>query len=317
MNKNRPRGGPHWLQVSFSVSPVAHEALCRFLFDIGCTGIVTEEAGNETLRTYFEVQDEGAQIVPKIRSFLRDLEAIFPDVTSARMRWSGFEEQDWSVRWRSFFRPVQVTPRLMIVPPWEQTEGGDDTRVIRIEPGLAFGTGQHPTTQMCLQSMESLPLEAPWTMLDVGTGSGILAIYAAMLGAAKILAIDTDRDALRSAGENADLNGLATVIEFSAEPLETLPGSFSLIMGNLVLGTILDLASHFRRVLAPDGRLVLSGIMRGQVPELEQRMVQAGLHTERVSYKMDWACLVARHREDVTTWPDVKLFHKARMIPKI
>ena len=138
-------------------------------------------------------------------------------------------------------------------------------------------------------------------MLDVGTGSGILAVYAAMLGAAKVLAIDTDPDALRSAGENADLNGLASEIEFSTQPLETLSGSFSLVMGNLVLSTILDLVSHFQRVLAPDGRLVLSGIMRGQVPELEQKIVQSGLQTERVSYKMDWACLVARHRRNTGT----------------
>ena len=138
-------------------------------------------------------------------------------------------------------------------------------------------------------------------MLDVGTGSGILAIYAAMLGAARVLAIDTDGDALRSAGENADLNDMATQIEFSSHPLETLSGNFSLIMGNLVLGTILELTSHFQRVLAPDGRLVLSGVMRGQVPELEQRIVQSGLQTETVSFKMDWACLVVRHHKNTAT----------------
>jgi ribosomal protein L11 methyltransferase len=295
LKKDQHLRQPRWLQISFAVNPVANEALSRFLFDLGCTGIVTEDVGDTTLRAYFQVQDEGAEIVPTIRSFLRDLEAIFPGVTSPRMRLSDIEDQDWSARWRSFFRPVQVTPSLLVVPPWEQATAGNEMRVIRIDPGLAFGTGQHPTTQMCLESMEFLPLRGPWTMLDVGTGSGILALYAAMLGAARVLAIDTDRDALRSAGENADLNGMATQVEFSSQPLETLSGSFSLIMGNLVLGTILELLSHFQRALAPDGRLVLSGVMRGQVPELEERIVQSGLQTERVSYKMDWACLVARH----------------------
>jgi ribosomal protein L11 methyltransferase len=175
---------------------------------------------------------------------------------------------------------------------------GKDMRVIRIDPGLAFGTGQHPTTQMCLESMEFLPLRKPWTMLDVGTGSGILAIYAVMLGAADVLAIDTDRDALRSAGENADLNGMTTQIEFSSQPLEALSGSYSLITGNLILGTILELTSHFRRLLAPNGRLILSGVMRGQVTELEERIVQSGLETVGVSYRMDWACLVARHKQE-------------------
>jgi ribosomal protein L11 methyltransferase len=301
LKKNRHRRAPRWLQISFTLNPVANEALSRFLFDLGCTGIVTEEAGDCTLRTYFHVQDEGAEIVPKIRSFLRDLEAIFPDVTSPGMRLSDIEDQDWSARWRSFFRPVQVTPGLLVAPPWERTTTDHNVRVIRIEPGLAFGTGQHATTQMCLESMELPPSGGPWTMLDVGTGSGILAVYAAMLGAAKVLAIDTDPDALRSAGENADLNGLASEIEFSTQPLETLSGSFSLVIGNLVLGTILDLISHFQRVLAPDGLLVLSGIMRGQVPELEQKIFQSGLQTERVSYKMDWACLVARHRRNTGT----------------
>jgi ribosomal protein L11 methyltransferase len=172
LKKDQHLRQPRWLQISFAVNPVANEALSRFLFDLGCTGIVTEDVGDYTLRAYFQVQDEGAEIVPTIRSFLRDLEAIFPGVTSPRMRLSDIEDQDWSARWRSFFRPVQVTPSLLVVPPWEQATAGNETRVIRIDPGLAFGTGQHPTTQMCLESMEFLPLRGPWTMLDVGTGSG-------------------------------------------------------------------------------------------------------------------------------------------------
>ncbi len=295
MKRDQHLRQPRWLQISFAVNPAANDALSHFLFELGCSGITTEDTGESTLRAYFQVKDGGAEIVSKIRSFLGDLESIFPDATSPRMQVSDIEDEDWSARWRSFFRPVQVTPNLLVAPAWEQLTAGTDTRVIQIDPGLAFGTGQHPTTQMCLESMEVLPFGERWTMLDVGTGSGILAIYAAMLGAAEVLAIDTDPDALRSAGENAGLNGITTQIEFSSQPLETLSGSYSLIIGNLTLGTILELTSHFRRVLAPEGRLILSGVMRGQVPELEGKIIQHGLQTVEVSYRMEWACLVARH----------------------
>jgi ribosomal protein L11 methyltransferase len=301
LKQDRRSREPDWLQVSFAIEAFAHEALSRFLFDLGCTGITVEEEGDYTLRAFFRAQDEGATLVPKITSFLCDLKSIFPDLAPPKIQWGKIADQDWSVRWRSFFQPVRITPALLVVPPWEPAVPGSGTYVIRIDPGLAFGTGQHATTQMCLESMESLSLGRSWTMLDVGTGSGILAIYAAMLGATRILAIDTDRDALKSAGENTDLNGLATAIEFSSQPLETLSGSFSLIMANLILGTILDLIPHLQRLLAPDGYLVLSGIMRGQVDELGEKIVLAGLQTERTSYRMDWACLVVRHRMRTTS----------------
>ena len=170
------------------------------------------------------------------------------------MAW--IEDQDWSTSWRQFFRPQRITERLTVLPAWMPEPPSCGEWVIKMDPGPAFGTGQHPTTRLCLEAMERLSPQGPWTMLDVGTGSGILAIYGARLGAKRILALDTDPEALRWAERNMDLNALTGSIELSSLPLETQTGTFSLITANLTLETILELLPYLS---SPDGSRRLPG----------------------------------------------------------
>lgn len=142
-----PPSSSGWLEISIHLPPVAHDPLSAFLFDLGCTGIVSEDFQDHTLKAYLPFQ----------------------------------EDRDWSRNWRRFFRSERVTLGVMIVPAWESLPPSFKGHVIRIDPGPAFGTGQHPTTRMCLEAMERLQISPSWTMLDVGTGSGILAIYGAIL----------------------------------------------------------------------------------------------------------------------------------------
>ena len=298
---------PRWLEISFDIDPVAHEALSAFLFDLGCEGLVSEDSPNRSFKAYFSFQRDFKDIRNRISLFLQRLEAIFPEVKVPKFVLNKIEDQDWSLQWRRFFRPDRVTKRLMIFPAWETIPKDQRGHVIRIDPGLAFGTGQHPTTRMCLEAMERVPLRGSWSMLDVGTGSGILAIYGAKLGAARVVALDVDPEAIRSAEGNIRLNHLSGAIELSSMSLEKLKDRFSLLTANLTHALILQLFPHFSRLLDPGGRLILSGILKDQVKDIEDGFFHHGFHKDFVLHQSEWACMVARKMSEHETRFGAKL----------
>lgn len=287
---------PGWLEISIRIAPIAHEALSAFLFDLGCEGVIEDDAHDHALKAYLPFRKGIEDISNRINAFLEHLQKIFRDISPPDLRLGKIEDQDWSRNWRRFFRPDRITQRLMVLPAWESCSQDFEGHVIRIDPGPAFGTGQHPTTRMCLEAMERVPLWGPWSMLDVGTGSGILAIYGAMLGASKIMALDIDPEALRWAGRNIQLNNLSDAIDLSLTPLEDLQERFSMVTANLILDVILELFPHFARVLQPCGWLILSGILIDQVQNVEKKLPEYALNKKRVLYQEEWACFIARKR---------------------
>jgi ribosomal protein L11 methyltransferase len=291
---NEKQEHPGWIEISIAIDPVAHEALSAFLIGLGCEGIVTEDFSDQTLKAYSPFRDDLDSIRNKIAVFLENIADIFPEIQPPAIDIKKIEDQDWSTSWRSFFYLDQVTDNLMILPAWEEMPETTDCMIIRIDPGIAFGTGKHPTTRMCLAALEETSLTDHWNMLDVGTGSGILAVYGVMLGAERVVAIDIDHEAVRWAKKNIELNELPVQIELSTTPVDRLRGSFSVITANLILNTILDLSKFFPRLLAPDGYLILSGLLRDQVPQVENRFMKYGLKREKLSYMEEWACLVVR-----------------------
>jgi ribosomal protein L11 methyltransferase len=285
---------PGWLEISVDVDPATHEALSAFLFDMGCEGVVSEDFNDYTIKAYLLFQKDIEDIRNRIEIFLQDLGNIFPEARASKLKIRSIEDQDWGISWRRFFHADQVTRNLMVIPEWEPVPASLKCHFIKIDPGPAFGTGQHHTTRMCLLSMEKSCFKGPWSMLDIGTGSGILAMYGVKLGAERVAAIDIDPEAVRWAGRNIELNGLLSEIELSSRPLEEWKERFSLVTANLILGTILDLSPYFPRVLAPDGRLIMSGILREQVGEVEERLHEYGLQIEDRIFQEEWACLIIR-----------------------
>ena len=290
------RSGFHkvWLEISILIHPVAREALCAFLFDLGCSGVISEDFRERTIKAYLPFQENIEEIRNRIDIFLLELQEIFPEVRSVRPNLKTVEDQDWGLTWRRFFKPEQVTRDLLILPAWEPEPASPCRHVIKIDPGPAFGTGQHATTRMCLAAMEKVPLPVSWSMLDVGTGSGILAIYGARLGAEKIVALNIDTEALRWAERNVELNGQTGSIDFSHRPLEQLKPSFFLLTANLILGEILNLLPHFSHHLNPGGWLIISGILREQVKEVESALQAFSFHDHDILYWEEWACIITR-----------------------
>ena len=283
-----------WLEISIDVNPVAHDAVSAFLFDIGCEGVVLEDLIAYKLKAYLPFQKDLESIRSRIELFLQNLTDIFPETSASKLKIIEIEDQDWGISWQRFFHADQVTQNLMVIPSWEPVPSPLKCHIVKIDPGPAFGTGQHPTTRMCLLSMERACFKGSWTMLDIGTGSGILAIYGVKLGADRVVAIDIDPEAVRWAKRNIELNDLSIEIQLSSKPLSDWEETFSLITANLMLKTILDLSPYFPGVLATDGRLILSGLLRDQVKNMEERLFEYGLYKEHVIYKEEWACLTAR-----------------------
>jgi len=292
------RPHPGWLEISIEIHPVAFEALSAFLFDMGCTGLASGNSKQFELKGYLPLEQDEGGIRRKIEAFFGELERIFPEAARATLKLTRMKNQDWSRNWRKFFHPQQITSNLMILPPWEEVPALAKGHIIRIDPGPAFGTGQHATTQMCLKAMEKVTLVRPWTMLDVGTGSGILAIYAAMLRAEKVLALDIDPEAVRWAKKNIRLNGTSGAIELSMKPLAELRGAFTLLVANLLPEEIFRLLPQFPRLILPGGWLILSGFMKVHTKEMRKLLDGHGLRDRETLFQRDWACMICKKGDE-------------------
>jgi len=176
----------------------------------------------------------------------------------------------WSTLWMKRFGPFRVGRRMLIVPPWKRAHEPGRTTIV-VQPARAFGTGHHPTTAGALRAIESIiASHAPRSILDAGTGSGVLAIAAALMNnrSGEIIAIDIDPTALENARANARLNGVEKSIRFSSVPLVSIHRHFDLIVANILSGTLIELAPHLKRILAPGGRLILGGFLADEADDV-------------------------------------------------
>lgn len=284
---------PRWAEISIRLPETAHEAMSAFLFELGCEGLVTE---GSQLKAYLAPSQELDSVRRRITLFIDKIRRIFPEIGSPVLVITPVENSNWSENWRRFFHPEKVTPRLCVAPPWESPLSNWEGELILMDPGPAFGTGQHATTRMCLLAMERAAPSPGWSMLDVGTGSGILAIYGAKLGAGRILAVDIDPEALRWAERNIFINGLAGKIELTERPVHALDERFSLITANLTMDVILDLLPSLERLLYAGGRLILSGLLRDQVNKIRKALRKGGLPMGRGYYRGEWTTVITQKR---------------------
>ena len=189
-------------------------------------------------------------------------------------------EEDWSVAWRKHHRPLRVGPRSWVQPPWEDAPAAPGEVRVLIDPGMAFGTGSHPTTALCLERVDELLAQAPGAdALDVGTGSGVIALLAVKLGAGRVCGTENDPVALEAARRGAELNGIRPErIDWAlADPDELPGGPYRIVVANILLNTLVELAPAIARKVALGGRLVLSGLLSSQAAEAEAAYAAQGL----------------------------------------
>lgn len=285
---------PGWLEITIDVDPSVREACSDFLMDMGCDGVVSEDFEDSVMKAYLPKELNLAEVQKTLEIFLDNLTGLFPEIPSPVLYIKEIVNQDWGTSWRSFFYLEKITDNLMILPAWEAMPEPVECHIIRIDPGTAFGTGKHETTRMCLQAIEENVPKKPWTMLDVGTGSGILSVYGAMLGAREITAIDIDPEAVRWAEKNIELNEIPIKIDLSTTPLEEINRQYDIVAANLIKNTILELNPLFPKVLAPGGVIIFSGILKEQIDMIEEGISRYGLIKTRETIMGEWACLLVK-----------------------
>jgi ribosomal protein L11 methyltransferase len=272
----------------------ASEGLTNFVWELGALGVVEEEpaGGPARLRAFFAGAEDTAVLATRVDAYLAALDALgFDGGLPARV--APLVEEDWAQAWRAHFAPFPVGRRLLVAPPWE-TPAADGRVVLTIEPGRAFGTGQHGSTAGCLMLVEAIVDAAPpASALDLGTGSGILAIAAARLGIADVLAVDADPDAVASAAANVDRNDLGGRVRCAvadAATLEARPAP--LVLANLLAAAHRTLAARYARVVAPGGLIVLGGLLDAEADEVAATMAEHGFARRDARSVEGWTSLV-------------------------
>ncbi|MCC6146955.1 MAG: 50S ribosomal protein L11 methyltransferase [Anaerolineaceae bacterium] len=298
-----------WLEVSMTVSGELAEAVAEVLGRFANNGVVIESGV-----VYKDASDEGTPVDPvRIFGYLiadEKLEETRQRLAEAlwhlgqiqalpEVQYRAIADEDWMAAWKKHYRPIPIGQRLLILPAWIKKEQTGRIAV-RIDPSMAFGTGTHPTTQLCLEVVEEYTRPG-MDVLDVGCGSGILAIAALKLGAHHALAVDTDRAAIRATRENAVANGVEEKIKVGVGSVsEVRNGDFSLRQAPLVLANILApviirlFDSGLAALVEPGGLLALSGILAEQSQEVEAAASRQGLSFIERKQSGDWIALVFR-----------------------
>ena len=214
-------------------------------------------------------------------------------ITLTKSAWSLHKDDGWSTKWMEFFHPLPVGRRLVICPTWEEFAPEPQQRVLRLDPGMAFGTGHHATTRSCLLLLEEFLAEAS-VMLDVGCGSGILSLAAVLLGLPRAEGIDIDADAIQVAYENAELNGLSESVTFSTTPLARVTKTYPLVVANIQAHILIPMAPSLRKCTQPGGTLLLSGVLTEHAKDVWKTFQGEGFSLLRHHRDEEWSTLAFR-----------------------
>ena len=304
-----------WLELSIECDQEAVEAVSEILSRAASGGVSVEQP--------FTTEQEGLAASPildapaTIRAYLPaiDMAAAEKAIADTRERLghlTAFElrpigqlqvrevhEEDWATAWKEHFPVMRFGSRIVIKPTWRDYDPAPDDIIIALDPGMAFGTGLHPTTRLCLVGLERWADEGiveGASTFDVGSGSGVLAVGAALLGAAPVRAVDTDPIAVESTTQNAARNGVAVLASQGSVPIDA--GTFDLVFANLVASLLVQLAAHLSAAVRPadgtshsGGRLLASGIFIDREPEVRRAFAAAGLRVVRREQETEWVAL--------------------------
>ena len=278
------------MQLSFKASPQALDTVANFLIERGSPGVVLEK---HEVRAFFPHAEVRAELRRDIQRFHESLGEIYPSFRGAGLRWLSLKDKNWQHSWRRFFTPQPIGKHLWIAPPWTRRSQARGREVITIAPGMAFGTGAHFTTRTCLEFIEQVAGlfdGRSFSALDVGTGSGILAIALAKLSAKKVLALDIDPVAVRVAAANIGRNRVEKIVDVRRSELAKVAGRFDVVVANLTAETIVELADELRDKLRADSYLILSGILRPKMRGVRRAL--AALDLVRTKNDKEWSTML-------------------------
>ncbi len=288
-----------WLEIDLWVSAGFEEAVSNFLMEQGATGVeeIDEEQGGRELKAYFPRKGKDERVLNALQRYLTSVQRLYPGQLDYRIENLTLPDKDWGESWKKFFKPVKVTSRIIVKPPWRSIRLKRGQILIEITPGLAFGTGTHATTQLCIRTLAKRLRVKGLSVLDVGTGSGILAIIAAKLEASEVWGVDTDDLSVEIAGENVERNNVSHRVRIRLGTVGDVRRTFDVVVANIDLRVLKRMRWPLLRRVKPGGYLVLSGLLAEEEKALRKRYLDTGqFQFKEIKKQGEWACLTLRKK---------------------
>ena len=312
-----------WIEVKINTLSKYEDIVSTILYDLGVTGLAIEDPNDILekakdpswdyieLDEFFEKYDEIDRNKLVIKAYFPDtvdiestMEKIRYNITTLPKERTGeaygsieldeVYEEDWANNWKKYYKPTKLGNRIIIKPSWESYEPLDDELIIELDPGMAFGTGTHETTALCVEQIEKY-VDSKKSVLDVGCGSGILSIIAAKLGSKKVLGVDIDELAVKVSKENAEINNVSDYVMFKKGDLIDVVGEkYDVVVANILAEVILILNKDIKKCLKQDGLFIASGIILDKEEQVKKSMREVGLEIIDTIKKGEWLCIVSR-----------------------
>ena len=310
-----------WSEFSIHTTNEAVEPISNILHEAGASGVVIEDPlelvkeredqfgeiyqlnpqdypeEGVIVKAYLPVNSFLGETVDEIKEAVNNLILFNIDIGKNSVSVSEVNEEEWATAWKKYYHPVKISKRFTVVPTWEEyTPVSSDELIIELDPGMAFGTGTHPTTVMSIQGLERF-VKKDDVVIDVGTGSGVLSIAAAMLGAKKVTALDLDEVAVQSAKMNIKLNKVHPVVDvFQNNLLEGIQVKADVIVANILAEVIVRFTDAAAQCLKPGGYFITAGIIQQKKDEVKESIESAGFQIEETVQMEDWVSFIAKRK---------------------
>lgn len=312
-----------WAEFSIHTTQAAVEPVCHILHQSGASGVVIEDPSDLVkdwdlefgkvyelspddypeegviVKAYFPVNSFLNETIEETKGEINGLIAHQIDLGKNKVTVSEVDEEDWATAWKKYYHPIKVSNQITIIPTWEEYTPNEGEMIIELDPGMAFGTGTHPTTILSIQAIEKT-ITAGDRVLDVGTGSGVLAIAAAKLAAKKVDAFDLDDVAVTSAIGNVELNQATAIIDVKQNDLVkgVEPESYDLVVANILAEIITSFTDDVFSILRPGGTYVTSGIIQRKKQDVKDALITSGFLITEITEMEDWVAITAVKPED-------------------
>ena len=310
----------NWTEVTIKTTTEAVEAISNILMEERCGGVmiedpkdflfqkkneldwdyVEEEVFNKSgqdgvlIKTYIPEERNVLELIETVKARIALLPSFGLDIGEGSVSLSNVNESDWANEWKKYYKPTNVGKKIVVKPSWEEYEKQEGDLIIELDPGMAFGTGTHETTSMCIRELENYVDETK-TVFDIGCGSGILAIAAAQLGAKEVVAGDLDEVAVKVSKENCEINNVSDkVVVKHGSLFEVVDSKADVIVANIIADIIKILAKDVSKFLKDDGVFISSGIILAKIDEVCQALEENGFEIVKVERLGEWSAIVSK-----------------------
>ncbi|MDR0879262.1 MAG: 50S ribosomal protein L11 methyltransferase [Clostridioides sp.] len=309
-----------WIEIDIVTTTEAVEAITNILYETGANGAIIEDPkdfmyqerkpldwdyveedvfqtdpdADVIITTYLSVEKNVPEFIETIKQRIDSLKDFGLDIGKADIDIKKVDEADWANNWKAYYKPTKIGKKIVVKPTWEDYKKAPEDLIIELDPGMAFGTGTHETTSMCIVELENYVQEDS-TVFDIGCGSGILGIAAAKLGAKKVVEVDLDEVAVKVSKENVLKNEVKNTVEvLHGDLVDMVDGKADVVVANIIADIIKILAKDIANFMNEDAVFISSGIILDKVDEVQASLIENGFEIIKVNRKGEWAAIVSK-----------------------